>query len=195
MHTLHFYAPLGDHISRYRRIDTATEQTHRSAANAGGQTACARLRRTVDIGSQIPHLNIDRIFRLMHIYFTGGMGFCQSAAYFLGNFDRGHCKPFIRTFRLHLKGCSAIQIVAKVLLDGIVNLIDILFTGAAAAKTDKTENCMTGFPCAVNICLIIHRLHVYSGLHQIYIKIAVSLHSAANILTQFILKLALIGAF
>ena len=195
MHTLHFYAPLGDHISRYRRIDTATEQTHRSAANAGGQTACARLRRTVDIGSQIPHLNIDRIFRLMHIYFTGGMGFCQSAAYFLGNFDRGHCKPFIRPLGLNLEGICAIQIVAKVLLDGIVNLIDILFTGAAAAQADKTENCMTSLPSSVNIRLIIHRLYIDCGLHQINIKIAISFHSATNILPQLVLELTLICAF
>ena len=65
----------------------------------------------------------------------------------------------------------------------------------ASAKADKAKNASACFPCAIHIRLVIHRLYIDSRLHNIHIKFAIGFHATANILAQFILKLAFIGSF
>ena len=195
MDTLYLHAPLGNHICRNRRVNATTEQAHSPSANAGGKATCTGLSRTMDISSQITHFHIHRIGRLVHVYLACRMSFRQSASDFPGNLYGVHRETLIGTFGFHLKGRSAIQIVTQVFLYRIIYLINILIAGAAAAQAHQAKNAVASLPCAIYISHFVHRLHIYCGLHQIHIKIAVGFHTAAHILPQLILKLAFICAF
>ena len=140
MDTFDLHTPFCHHIGRYRGINSAGEQTHRSAAYTGRQTTCTGFSRAVDICRQIPHLNIDRIRRTADIHPTVGMGFSNSAANLLRYLNRCHRKGLIRPFGFYLKGCGCIQIVAQILFYRVINTIQIFLTGTATAQADQTEN-------------------------------------------------------
>ena len=91
-----------------------------------------------------------------------------------------------------IAGCEQI-VITQVLLDSVVDAVQVLLASLAAAQTDQTEDATASIPCTIDIRLIIHRLHINSRLHDIHIKITVHLHTAANIIAEFVLKLALIG--
>ena len=188
-------APLGHHVGGHRRIDTAGEQAHRSAANTRGQTAGTGFSRTVDVSSQVTDFHIDGIIRMMDIHFHSGVGLCQTTADLLGQGDGCHGERLIGTLGFHLEGLGAVQFVTEVSFHSLKNGIHILLTGTAAAQGYNTENTAAGFPGAVHVTHFVHRLHIDGGLHDINIKIAVGLHPAADILAQTAFKLAFIGAF
>ena len=193
MHSLDLHAPLGDHIGSHRGINAAGQQAHGSTAHTGGQSARTRLRRAMNIGCQVPNLHIYRIFRMVHVHLHSGMGFRQSAADLLGQLNGGHGEPLVRTLGLHLEGLGAVQVVPQIILDGGENGIHILLTGAAATKAHKAENGVAGLPGSLHIRLFVQGLHIHRRLHEIYVKIAVGLHPAADILPQTPLELPLIG--
>ena len=130
---------------------------------------------------------------MMDIYTAIRMGLCQSTSNFLGNTYRSQRKRFIRSLGFHLKGFCTVQVVPDILFYCFVYGIQILFTRTASAKTDKAKNTAASFPCTLQVSFLIHRFHINSRLHNVYIKIAVCLHAAAHILTQSAFKLALIG--
>ena len=193
MDGLHLYAALCHHIGSHGGIDAPGQQAHGSAAHPGGQTARAGLRGAVDIGSQIPDLHIHGVRRMMHVHPAGGMGFRQPAADFLGNADGIQRERLVGALGLHLEGFRTVQIVAQIALNGFKNGVQVLLTGTAAAQAHHTEDGFAGIPGAVHIRFFVHGLHIHRRLHEIHIKIAVGLHSAADILSQAALKLTLVG--
>ena len=194
MNGLHLHAPLRHHIGRHRGIDAAGEQHHRPSANAGGQAARSRFGGAVDIGGQVPHLHVHGVLRVMDVHLHPGVGFRQPSADFLGQLDGGQGEALVRAFGLHLEGLGTVQIVPQVIFDGGKDRVQVFLAGAAAAQAHHAENGAAGFPRSIHVRFLVHRLHVHRGLENIHVKIAVLLHAAADILPQFVLKLALIRA-
>ena len=194
MNAFNLQTSLCHHIGRNGRINTAGKQTHSPAACACRQTAGTGLSRSVDIGCQITNFHIHGIGRMVDIHSAVGMSLCDSAADLLRDLDGSHRKCLIGAFGFYLKRCSTIQIVAQILLHSLIDAVHILFTRTAAAQAYQTKNAAASFPGAVHISLLVHRLYIDRRLHNIHIKIAVGLHPAANILTQFVFKLTLVGA-
>ncbi|MPN03507.1 hypothetical protein SDC9_150737 [bioreactor metagenome] len=68
MHQLGHRAPLGHHPDGHGAVDAPGKQTGRPAAHAQGQAAGAGLRVGVDEGGGLPHLQMNRYLRMVHIY-------------------------------------------------------------------------------------------------------------------------------
>ena len=194
MDRLNLHTTLCHHIGSNGRIDTAGQQAHGSAAHTGGQATGTGFRRTMDISCQITNFHIDCVVRTMDIHLHIGMSLCQSTTDLLRELDGIQGEALVGALGLHLEGLGAIQLLAQIIFNRLKNGIHILFAGTAAAQTHHTENAPASFPCAIHIALLIHRLHIQSGLHQIHVEFAISLHTAANVLAQTAFKLALIGA-
>ena len=146
------------------------------------------------IGGVVPDLHIHGVFRVVHIHRNAGVGLGQPSADFLRNGNGAHGELLIGPLGFHLKGSGAVQLVPQVLLHGGEDGIQVLFAGAAAADAVHAEDALAGFPGTFHIGAVILRLHIYSGLQDIHIKIAVGLHAPADILPEFVFKLALVGA-
>ena len=194
VHGFNLHAPLGHHIGGDRGVDAAGEQAHGPSAHTGGQAACAGQGRSVDIGGKVPHLHIDRVGRVVHIHGHTGMGLCQSSADLLGDGNGAHGELLVRPLGFHLKRGGAVQLIAQICFNGRKDGIHVFLTGAAAADAVHAEDALAGFPCTLNVRFLVLRLHVNRGLENIYVKVAVGLHSAPDILAQLILKLPLVGA-
>ena len=183
------HAALGDHITRDRRIDAAGEQNHRPAADARGKAARARLRRPVDIGRVVAHLDKDRVFRVMDVHRQRRNRLRYAPADLLRDGDGGQRKTLVRALGFHLEGGGAAQIVSEVLHRRAEDIVQVLLAGTAAAETHNAENIMTFLPCAVEIAVFFLRLDIDRGLHDIDAEFPIGAHPAADVRFQAVLKL------
>ena len=188
------HAALGDHIAGDGRVDAAGEQHHRPAADARGQAACARLRRAVDIGRMVAHLDINRVFRMPHIHRQRGHGLRNASADFLGNGDGGQGEALVRALGFNLEGRGAAQIVAQIFHRGAENIVQILFAGTAAAQAHNAENVVTGLPRPLQIAGFLLRFDVDRGLHDVHAEFAIRAHPAADVRFQAVFKLEAVAA-
>ena len=195
MDALNFYPPLGDHIRRHRRVNAAGQEHRRPAPHAGGKPPGSRLRRSMDIGRQVPDLHIHRILGMMHIHLQVGMGLRQAASNLLGDANGGQREGLIRALGLHLKRCCRLQVLPQIRLDCVKHPVQILLTGAAAAQRHRTEDKMTRLPCPLQVTVWRLWFHIDSRLDDIHVKFAIGLHPAAHILSELILKLLAVLSF
>ena len=185
---LQLHAPLCHHITGNGAVDAAGQQQRRLSAYAHRQTAGAGLSGAMDKGALFPHLHIDGVVRMMHIHRHLGICLRQPSADFLRNLDGVQGKALVRPLGFHLKGLGAGDIIPQIVLAGGKNRVQILLAAPAPAPGNDAEHPAAGLPGPVQIAVLVFRFHIYRGLEQPNLKLAIGLQSPAQIAVELALK-------
>ena len=188
MNALNFYAALGDHIARDRRVDTARQQHRRTSSRAGGKAACTGNGGTVDIGRCLADLDVHNVAGIVHIDRDVREFLRNPAADFLGDLDGVEGEALVRALGLDLEALLHGKLVAEVFHDSLENRVQVLFTGAAAAHRRDTENRAAGFPRAVQVALVVQRLNIKGRLRDGDLKLAKFRHTPAGVGFELVFK-------
>ena len=132
MQQLQLHTTLGDHVAGHGTVDAAGQQAHRVAAHTDGQAACGGLRRAMDIGRVLPHLQIHRQLRGVNVHRQVGEGVMQRAAHPLAQLDAAHGEGLVGALALHLEAAGRRQCIAQIGLGGVQNGLLLLGAGGRA---------------------------------------------------------------
>ena len=188
MQQLQLHAALGDHVAGHGTVDAAGQQAHRVATHTDGQAACGGLRRAMDIGRVLPHLQIHRQLRGVNVHRQVGEGVMQRAAHPLAQLDAAHGEGLVGALALHLEGLGGQQRRAEILFGGGEDGLLLLGTGHGPGNGDDAEHLFAGVVGGVQVAGLLHRLHIDGGLAGVDLEFAVPLGAAADVAHQLHLK-------
>ena len=133
-------SPFCHHISRYRAVDAAGNQQHRLAAAAHRDTARTLNLAAVDVCRIIAHLHHHHYIRLVNVHLQMRVLLEQVLTHSGTDFRRLHREALVRTFCLHLKGGSILQLLLQVFGCGAADQLKILLHHAGAGQSGNAKH-------------------------------------------------------
>ncbi len=135
----------------------------------------------MDIGRQVPHLDMHGELRLMDVHRRIGIGLAELAAHVLAKLYAGHGEGLVAALGLNLEAPCPLHILPEIVYGQSRDGVLVLCAACGPGQIDYAENLFQRVKGGIHVLAVAPRLHIHRGLETVDPKAANGRQTAADV--------------